>query len=161
MKGQTLVLSLAGATLLTLAAMVAVPAVALLGMRTPPLKPATPPLLQGVTAAGGWFSEGCRDPAAAKLFAGQPEAVSPNLTSRLATTFPTGSDADALQAALLAQGFRMKEPCGDDPAVHRAAFVQTGGGLSGGFPGRAVVAWRRTTTGQVAWVKGFVAYQGL
>lgn len=159
MKGRTFVLCFIGAILLTLAAMIALPAVALLGMRAPPLTPATPPLLQGVKAAGGWFSEGCRDPAAATVFAGLREAVSPDLTTRLASTFPAGSEADALQAALLAQGFRMKEPCRDDPAVHRAAFVQTGGGLA--FPVRAVVAWKRTATGQIAWVKGFVSYQGL
>ena len=156
MKGRTLVLSLGAAVLFALALVIGGPVLVLLSISAAPLEPATPPLLQGVTAAGGWFNEGWQDPTAEKNFADRREAVSPDLTSRLATTFPAGSDADALQAVVLTEGFRTKEPCGDDPSVHRAAFIQDGGGLSS-FPIHAVVAWKRTTNGQVVWVKGFVS----
>lgn len=167
MNGRTLVLCLIGAILLALATMVAVPLLVLSRIDAPPLQPATPQLLQGVTAASGWFGEGCGRPETSVFPSGLREAVSPDLTSRLATAFPSGSDGDTLQSALLTQGFRLKDPCRDDPSVHRATFIQTGlqtglqTSLGSHFPIHAVVAWKQTTTGQIAWVKGFVSYQGL
>lgn len=155
MRGRTLVLALAGAVAVTFATSAAV---LLLALRPAPLDPVTPPLLDGVTAGSGWTGGGCPLPADSQLAPGR-EALSPDLTARLAAAFPAGSAADALQDALLAQGFRLDEPCRDDPAIRRAVFVQTGGGLAGPFPIHAVVAWTRTEAGTIAWTKGLVAYR--
>ncbi|WP_143074706.1 hypothetical protein [Methylobacterium sp. ap11] len=123
----------------------------------PPLTPATPPILRGATAGSGWAGGGCPRPASQTAAPGR-EALSPDLTARLSDTFPKGSDADAVRAALLAEGFRPTEPCRDDRRIERAGFEQRGGGVAAPYPVSAIVAWKRTETGRVEWVKGFVSY---
>ncbi len=156
MKGRTLVLALGAGILLLLATLIGGPLLAIY-LSTRPLVPGTPPLLQDVRAGGGWASMGCPRPTSPS-FASMSEALSPDLTPRLAALFPPGSDADALRTALVAQGFGVIAPCEGDPSVHRAAFHQSGGGFAGPYPISAVVAWRRTEDGRVVWTKGFVSY---
>lgn len=154
MTGRTFILLLGGGVFLALALLIGGP---LLALRPSFLNPATPPILKGVRAGGGWNSMGCSRSSSMRFDPGK-EALSPDLTPRLAVAFPAGSDADAVRTVLIAQGFHSIEPCRDDPSVQRVAFSQTGGGLAGPFPISAVVAWKRTDTGQVEWTKGFVAY---
>lgn len=157
MRGRTLILLLGSGILLVVATLIGLPFLALRPSSLSSLKPATPPLLQGVSAGSGWNSMGCPRPASAP-FLPDREALSPDLTPRLAAAFPAGSAADALRSTLLSQGFQPMQPCQDDPAINRAAFSQTGGGLTGPYPISAVVAWRQAATGQVEWTKGFVSY---
>lgn len=156
MKGRTLVLALGAGLLLVSAMLVGGPLLAIHLSRRP-LVPATPPLLQDVRAGSGWASMGCSRPTSPS-FASISEALSPDLTSRLAALFPPGSDADALQTALVTQGFGDMATCKDDPSVYHAAFRQTGGGFAGPYPIDAVVAWRRTEDRRIEWTKGFVSY---
>ncbi|KMO22135.1 hypothetical protein QR78_07565 [Methylobacterium indicum] len=156
MKGRTLVLALGAGLLLVSATLVGGPLLAI-HLSKRPLVPATPSLLQDVRAGSGWASMGCPQPTSPS-FASMSEALSPDLTPRLDALFPPGSDADALQTVLVAQGFGDIATCKDDPSIHHTAFRQTGGGFAGPYPIFAVVAWRRSEDGRVAWMKGFVSY---
>lgn len=144
---------------LALTVLASLPMLALLGYMLWPrsLEPATPPLLREVTAVGGWMSEGCLKSPNGTLF--RPEALSPELMSRLQADFPPGSDAEQLRSAVLAQGFHMGKPCADDPSIVHATFRQTGGDLSR-LPIVATIAWK-AAHGRIVWTKGFVDFRGL
>lgn len=89
------------------------------------------------------------------------EALSPELTERLAHQFPTGSDAGQLERSLLSQGFRViRAPCPTAPAIHLAEFRQTGGGFFA-YPIFAQVAWEQNDAGRLVWTKGSVTFTGL
>jgi hypothetical protein len=127
-----------------------------------PPSPATPPLLRDVSAQGGWWNGGCppRDAAEARLNATSPEALSPELTERLAQEFAVGSDAGRLERALRDQGFQVRAPCATVPAIRLAEFRQTGGGFYGPYPVFAQVAWEQDDAGRLVWAKGHVAFTG-
>lgn len=128
----------------------------MLGLRR--VQPRTPAILQGVRARGGWWNGGCPvpDEMASAVAAGLEEAHSPELTERLASCFPTGSDASRLESALQEEGFKLIAPCENDPTIHRAVFRQTGGGFFGPYPIDATVAWKVSDTQQIVWTKGHV-----
>lgn len=128
-----------------------------------PLKPLTPQLLKGATAAGGWWSGGCPDrPEDAHTRGNTPEALSPELTSRLTAQFPKGSDAAKVWTALSQIGFLEEPPCENDHNIKRATFRQSGGNvLTGPIPMFASVAWRVNALDKIEWTKGSVAYMGL
>lgn len=125
--------------------------------------PPTPPLLIGVSARGGWWEGGCpalsgdevglRDPAL--------EALSPELTERLRSQFPVGSDARRLERSLRDQGFGAVVPCANAPAVRKMEFRQSVDGFFGPRPGiYASVAWEERR-GRIMWTKGHVAFSDL
>ena len=123
-----------------------------------PLEPPTPPLLVNVSGRGGWWEGGCppRDSADPSQ-----EALSPELTARLAQQFPAGSDAALLERALRSQGFRIRgRPCPTAPAIRLAEFRQRGGGFSGPYPIFAHVAWEQDDGGRLVWAKGHVQFTG-
>ena len=163
MTGRTLVLLLFGGTSLTLSVPVAL---LLLVLRNAPMEP-LPPLLQNLGEVdappggrAGWSAEGCPTPASLNRDRG-PEAVSPALTTRLAAAFPLGSDADALQTEITAQGFRLKGPCRNEPTIHRASYVQKATGFGMAMPIVADIAWKRRVDGRVEWTKGFFRFHFL
>lgn len=120
--------------------------------------PPAPPLLQNVTAAGGW-SGGCppRNEQEAAMRANLGEALSPELNQRLAKQFPPGSPEEPLVRSLAAQGFKLLEPCENDTAIHRAYF--NGPVRWGVFDVNAQVYWK-TQNDTLVWTKGFVAFDG-
>lgn len=122
------------------------------------LEPATPPILRNVTAGGGWWNGGC--PSHYKALSGDHEALSPELTQRLAKGFPTGSEAVLLKEALRSQGFRMQERCATEPSIRLAEFRQTGGRFYGPYPVFAQVTWKQDDAGRLVWSKGHVAFTG-
>jgi hypothetical protein len=123
-----------------------------------PLRPATPPLLQGATAGSGWFSGGC--PAHDwDITAKYPEAHAPQVEARLARDFPAGTPEQALLAALTRQGFKPDIPCDNDATIHRALFNQKGGGLFGPYAAMAQVAWKVDGQDRIVWTKAQLAYQ--
>jgi hypothetical protein len=126
-----------------------------------PLDPPTPPLLINVSARGGWWEGGCppRNAAQARHMPPSQEALSPELTERLAQQFPAGSDAGRMEGALRGQGFRVSAPCASDPAIHLAEFRQRGGGLFV-YPIFAQIAWEQSDAGRILWTKGHVAFTG-
>lgn len=129
-----------------------------------PLDPPTPLLLRNVTAHGGWWNGGCppRDAAEARLNAASPEALSPELTARLAQQFPVGSDAGLLERTLRDQGFQqVSAPCATAPPIRLAQFRQRGGGFYGPYPIFAQIAWEQNGAGRLVWTKGTVAFTGL
>ena len=128
-----------------------------------PLKPPTPELLKGATATGGWWNGGCPDrPVYARIRGGTPEAISPELTSRLIAQFPISSDAAKIWPALSKLGFQAEQTCENDRNVYGATFRQSGGDvITYSFPMWASVAWRVDALGRVEWIKGSVAYTGL
>src|SRR4051812_38865857 len=85
-----------------------------------PLTPPTPPLLQNVSGAGGWWNAGCppRDAAEAQIFQPPREALSPELMERLTRQLPVSSDASRLQRTLREQGFSFHLPCESLPSIH-------------------------------------------
>lgn len=124
-----------------------------------PLRPATPPLLAKATSLGSWDSQGC--PARAHdLSAKYPEAHSPQMEARLAKAFPPGAAESRLIAALEQQGFRPDRACDNDPSIHRALFLQSGGSGYGPLPARARVAWKVDRAGRILWTKADVVYLG-
>lgn len=70
-----------------------------------PLHPTTPPILKNVSGDGWVWNGGCSS--SNNMFSGSHEALSPELTHRLADQFPAGSDAGLLEQALREQGFEM------------------------------------------------------
>jgi hypothetical protein len=125
----------------------------------PMFHPPAPPLLQHVTAAGGWFGA-CppRNEQEATERAKSGEALSPELNQRLARQFPPGSPEEVLVRSLAAQGFKPLEPCRDDGTIRRAHFSgPTHGAL---FAINAVVYWK-TRNDTLVWTKGFVSFNGL
>jgi hypothetical protein len=134
-------------------------AAALMAACTAPLQPATPPLVAQATSLGSWDSGGC--PARANdLSAKYPEAHSPVMEQRLASQFPVGTPEAELMAALDRQGFRATTACDNDPTIHRALFVQSGGSGFGPLPARARVAWKVDGQGRILWTKANVVYEG-
>ncbi len=120
-------------------------------------RPALPPLLQGVTAGGGYWGS-C--PPETKEFAhweaSQP-AISPEFNHRLAEAIPIGSNEKHLTEMLSHQGFRMLPACQKDQFIKSAEFEQHGG-LS---PLTAMVFWKIDDLGRIVWTKGFVRYTAL
>lgn len=133
-----------------------------LGGCAEPLTPPTPPLLQNVSAAGGWWNGGCppRDATEAQLFEPSREALSPELMSRLKRQFPAGSDANRLVRSLTEQGFSVHRPCEGLPAIQLGEFRQKGGGFYGPYPVWAQIAWEQDSAGRIMWTKGTVAFTG-
>lgn len=127
------------------------------------LFPPTPPLLEGASGRGGWWSGGCTVTDERTGYPGSgynvPEALSPELTSRLQQLAPPGSSSVALEEFLRSQGFSKGQPCANDPTKYTAAFHQQGGGLLR-FPILAVVVWK-ADDGKVVWVKGHISADGL
>lgn len=120
--------------------------------------PATPPLLEGVTSQGGWWSNGCPEKEGA-----QPrtsEALSPELTARLRREFPSGTPAATLEMSLRRQGFGQIRECDGEPSVRTATFRERGGGLFQLYSTFAVVAWKQDETGKILWTKGHVDFTG-
>lgn len=124
------------------------------------VSPPTPPLLSGVTAGGGWWEGGCpaRNADEARLRDPAQEALSPELTARLQSQFPVGSDARQLERALRNQGFGPVEACANEPAVRSTQFRQSRDGFPSGV--FAHVAWEERN-GRVMWTKGHVSFTGL
>jgi hypothetical protein len=125
----------------------------------PMFHPQGPPLLQHVTAAGGWFGA-CppRNEQEGAERAKSGEALSPELNQRLARQFPPGSPEEVLVRSLAAQGFRPLEPCRNDATIRSAHFSgPTSGAL---FAINAVVYWK-TQNDTLVWTKGFVSFNGL
>ena len=123
------------------------------------LSPPTPPLLLGAATAGSWDSHGC--PAHSwDITARYPEAHSPRVEDRLTRDFPAGTPEADLLGALTRQGFKPEAPCDNDPAIHRASFNQSGGGLAGPYPALAEIAWKVDPEGRIAWTKANVMYTG-
>lgn len=127
-----------------------------------PLTPSTPPLLDKVTAVGGWWNGGCppTDALEAELNEPSREALSPELMERLSTQFPAGSPARRLEQSLKEQGFSIKSPCDDLPAIRLGEFRQSGGGFYGPYPVWSQIAWEQDTAGKILWTKGTVAFTG-
>ena len=90
----------------------------------------------------------------------EQEAISPELTERLARQFPVGSDAARLERALRDQGFQPTAPCPTAPAIRHAEFRQEGGGFYGPYPIFAQIAWEQDDAGLLRWVKSSVSYTG-
>lgn len=126
------------------------------------LTPPTPPLLQNVSAAGGWWNGGCppRNATEAQLFEQSREALSPELMERLTRQFPVGSDASQLEHNLNEQGFTFRLPCDGHSAIHLGEFRQRGGGFYGPYPIFAQIAWEQNNAGEIMWIKGTVAFTG-
>lgn len=157
MKGRTLLLLLIGGTTLTLSVPVAL---RLLVLRNAPMEP-LPPLLQDLGRVDeppsgrlAWSAEGCPPPPSLNRDL-CPEGISLALTARLGVAFPPGTDADALQAEITAQGFRLKGPCRNEPTIYRASYVQKALGFGLAMPLVADIAWKRRVDGRVEWTKGF------
>lgn len=127
-----------------------------------PLTPSTPPLLEKVTAAGGWWNGGCppKDKLEADRWKPSEEALSPELMARLSGQFPVGSPASRLEQNLKQQGFIVRRPCNEIPTIRVGEFRQSGGGLDGPYPIWAQVAWKQDATGKIMWTKGTVAFTG-
>lgn len=125
--------------------------------------PPTPPLLADVTAGGGWWNGGCpaRDAHEGRLQDPAQEALSPELTARLRSLHPVGSDARQLERSLRDQGFGAVVPCAGAPAVRTMEFRQSLDGFFGRRPGiYASVAWEERE-GRIMWTKGHVAFTDL
>lgn len=122
----------------------------------PPLKPPTPPLLEGATAQNhGGRELGCPPPDPFGT-----RSHSPEVEQRLAKGFPPGTLEDRLVAALRQQGFRIEGPCETDASVRRAIFTQSGGGFYGPYPAMSEVTWKVDGAGRIVWAGGWVAYTG-
>jgi hypothetical protein len=124
----------------------------------PMFYPPAPPLLQHVTAAGGWLGAcPARSEQEAAERAKSGEALSPELNLRLAQQFPPGSPEATLVRSLAAQGFKPLEPCRNDATIRSAHFS----GLTRGalFAINAVVYWK-TENDTLVWTKGFVSFDG-
>lgn len=113
-----------------------------------------PPLLQDVSAAGGWYGGCPRDTEEAA----QPLALSPELNSRLRKLFPPGSSSNRLQALLLSQGFTIGAACAADTSIKTASFLQKKYFL---YQLQADVFWKVDRQKRVVWTEGFVYYDGL
>jgi hypothetical protein len=85
------------------------------------------------------------------------EAISPELSERLARRFPSGSDAAVLEQALFHDGFRPGRTC-QKHSTRSADFLQEGGGFFGPYPMVATVAWKVANDGRILWTKGRVFY---
>jgi hypothetical protein len=125
------------------------------------LTPPTPPLLENVKAAGGWWNGGCppRDATEAELFEPSREALSPQLMERLTRQFPVGSDASRLERGLAEQGFSLRLPCDGLRGIRLGEFRQTGGGFLA-YPIWAQIAWEQDDAGRIMWTKGTVSFTG-
>jgi hypothetical protein len=122
-----------------------------------PLDPPTPPLLQEVGGAGGWWNGGC--PPDSPSQRPEDEALSPELTERMRRAFPPGSDARRLEATLRNQGFHFRsDTCSSDVRV--AEFGQTGGGFAGPYPMFAQIAWSEGADRRLLWIKSTVSFTG-
>ena len=128
----------------------------LLVFSTEPLKPPTPPLLEG---GGGELvarthDSGCPpwDPSDRK----NPGSIE----DRLATAFPAGTPQDQLVRSLARQGFTVEPSCAVDPTIRSATFRQSGGGFYGPYPAFSMVTWKVDTAGRIIWASGWVAYTG-
>lgn len=124
------------------------------------LFPPTPPLLRGARTGGGWWNGGCPYPGDTVEPTSQMtgEATSPDLSERLARRFPPGSDAAALEQALLEAGLQPGRTC-EKHSIRSAEFRQEGGGFFGPYPMDATVAWKIMSDGRVLWTKGRVLYR--
>jgi hypothetical protein len=114
-----------------------------------------PALLRDLRATEGWWSQGCPPP---EDFRRQPskEADSPELSGRMRSRFPPGSDAMAMERYLQAEGFQISSPCGKRaPRVRQAHFHQEGCP----YPMNAKIAWERAEDGKLAWIKTHVSYK--
>jgi len=126
-----------------------------------PLDPPTPPLLEGAEAAGGWWNGGCApDPELQKFQRNSPEALSPTIERNLLREFPPGTPEANLRRSLITQGFEFDAPCREDQSIHRARFVQRGGGFFGPYPAAAEIAWKVDARDKIVWTKGNVGYLG-
>jgi hypothetical protein len=124
-------------------------------------KPPLPPLLQNVTAGGGWWGACPPDtPNAAAAQEGRPLAISPELDHRLAESFPLGSSETKLLDMLRTEGFELLPPCKVDASIHVAEFTQHGGGVLA-YPMTADIYWKVDEHGDILWTKGFVRYLAL
>lgn len=134
---------------------------AVLAELIPPLKPATPALLQDATASGGgWWRGDCPANLTDVTVRQAGEIRSPTIDARLLAKFPPGTSASALSHELLAEGFTMVGPCADDASIEQAEFRQQGGGLFGPYPAYAQVHWKVDKSGHVVWARGWIAYTG-
>jgi len=122
-----------------------------------PGDPPTPPLLRGVTAAGGWLG-GC--PAESEWGANGPLALSPELNKRLADEFPAGQSEELLTQALMSQRFELQPDCVKDRSIRSAEFIQRSGSLFH-WPVHAWVFWRIDEARKLVWTKGFVTFDAL
>jgi hypothetical protein len=123
--------------------------------------PPTPPLLERVTAAGGyWGACPARNTEQAQIIRSSPLALSPELDQRLGDKFPAGTGETKITDTLREQGFTLPMPCPGDPSIRSAAFTQHGGGILF-YPLSAEVFWKVDRVGNIVWTKGFVRYVGL
>lgn len=110
-----------------------------------------PPLLLDLSSVeeGNVWSPGCG------LSEGKKQAFSPELTRRLQTRFPAGSDADVMERDLQSMGFKVVSPCSNALSARLAQFLQKGCA----FPTDARLTWHRTEDGKVAGLSGHVFFK--
>jgi hypothetical protein len=131
---------------------------ALLVFFTKPLSPPTPPLLAGAQAGDQLICP--PHDSTEEILARPPQKGSTEVEARLARQFPAGVDESRLVATLRVQGFRFVDECDNDPTIHGAQFVQSGGGFWGPYPVYADIAWKADLAGKIVWTKANVAYTG-
>jgi hypothetical protein len=128
-------------------------------VRGAPLEPPLPPILQKVTASGGWISA-CppADDTEARMRGTMELAISPEFDARLMKDFPSGTRESTLIEALTSRGFKVLEPCRSDLSVRRASFRQRGGGGLAVYPMTAIAYWKVDEANVVEWTRGFVFF---
>jgi hypothetical protein len=121
----------------------------------PPTLP-PPPLLAGVSAGFGNFSE-CSERAG-----GLVRACRPELERRLYQRFPAGSPEAPLAAGLAEQGFGAPTAFPNNPSVHFASYAPPP--RDSGPPPASVYAtvyWKVDDQGSIVWMHGYVSWLSL
>jgi hypothetical protein len=115
-----------------------------------------PPLIRGARAGSGDAVNGSVCPKDVALLG--PTAVSPELTARLNSQFPSGSQENKLLAELVRQGFVVdpEAVCKDDRAIRSARYKH-----GGFYTTYADVYWKSNAAHRIVWTKGVVAFVGL
>ncbi|WP_296738659.1 hypothetical protein [Mesorhizobium sp.] len=116
-----------------------------------------PPLLQGVSARGGWYG-GCPRPASASK---EKPALSPELDQRLRVQFPPGTPASKLSTTLVNQGFTIGSPCKEDTSIKVANYIQKEDGILLLTRTESSVFWKVHEQENIVWTQGFVMFIGL
>jgi len=113
-----------------------------------------PPLLQGATAAGGYYG-GCPLPAGD---ASDTLALSPKLNRHLQQEFPLGSPANLLKRELAREGFIAGGACSDDASIQTASYEQQHYVF---YETQADIFWKTDRNNRIVWTEGFVFFDGM
>ena len=121
-----------------------------------------PRILRGAHAGGGWWGACPPSSEAEAEFrrTARQLAISPELNSRLESSFPRGSPEQTLIESLGSQGFALSDHCKSDSTIRIATFHSPGRGFLA-YATDAQVYWQADAKGRIVWTKGFVAYRGL